>query len=237
MRTAILFVMSFGLPFWAHSQATNLLPQAGRDLLISQATFFQRLEDSLEDTTVIFVESAKYADGKARVGCVAGLVNAPGDKVWEIITDYRNYTHWIPRCTRSIVVGAEILPALGDSCRIPLSSDISACLVHHSAPSDTTLLYSEIDIIFPVGRIRSLLEILSDSTDFTVYWKKLASDIPIYEGAWHIVPRGDQTLVICMMRYRLNVWLPPFIIHGAIRYYLPQMIAGLRHRVYEEPQG
>jgi len=235
MRAAFLFFMSVGMPLFAPSGDRGVMPQASQDLLFLHAAIFQRLEVSFADTTTIFVESNKCVDSKARVGCVVGLVNAPIDRVWKIITDYRKYTQWIPRCTRSVVVSPKIIPSLSDSSGFPLSMDISQCTVERSIPSETTLVYSEIDIIFPVGRIRSILEITSDSTDFTICWRKLASDMTIYEGAWHVISSGDQTLVVCMMRYQLNVWLPPFMIHGAIRYYLPQMITTLRQRVHEEP--
>jgi len=134
-----------------------------------------------------------------------------------------------------MVVSPEIISTISDSDGIPSSMDLSEYTVERLTPRETTLVYSEIDIIFPVGRIRSLLEITSDSTDFTIYWRKLASDIKIHEGAWRFVPSGDQTIVVCIMRYRLNVWLPPFIIHRAVHYYFPRIITTLRKRVNEEP--
>jgi hypothetical protein len=235
MSRAILFIMLIRIPLFAHSEDMDAVAHASQDLLISHADVFRRPEVSFADTTYIFVESMKCVGSKARVGCVAGLVNAPIDRVWKIITDYRDYGQLIPRCTRSMVVSPEIIPAITDSNCILSSMDISEYAVERLVPRETTLVYSEIDIIFPVGRIRSLLEITSDSTDFTIYWRKLASDIRIHEGVWQFVPSGDQTLVVCIMRYRLNVWLPPFMIHGAIHYYLPQIITALRKRVNEEP--
>jgi hypothetical protein len=235
MRTAAFFLLLIGLSWFARSEGAVVVPAVRQNSLLSHTSFFAEFDMLFDDSSRIFVESKKCVDGQARIGWVAGVVNAPLDRVWQVVTDFRNYARWIPRCTRSAVVSPEILSAISDSGAFPSSLDISQYAVDCATPSETTLIYSEIDIIFPVGRVRSLLEIISDSTNFTIYWRRLASDITIYEGAWHIIPRGNRTLVICVMRYRLNVWLPPFMIHGAIRYYLPQMIRTLRQQVHREP--
>jgi hypothetical protein len=134
-----------------------------------------------------------------------------------------------------VVVNPEIIPTISGSDKFPSSMGIADYTVECFMPRETTLIYSEIDIIFPVGRVRSILEVTSDSNDYTIYWRKLASDIRIHEGAWRFIPSGDQTIVICVMRYRLNAWLPPFIIHRAVHYYFPRIIMTLRQRVSEEP--
>jgi len=235
MRTAIIFMVLIAIPHFAQSEDADVALNASEDLSISYAAIIEQLEVSLADTTQILVESMRCADSQARIGCVAGLVNSPIDRVWDIATDYRGYAQLIPRCTRSLIVSPEVVPCIIDPDEFPSSMDISEYAVERLVPCETTLVYSEIDIIFPVGRIRSLLEITSDSINHTICWRKLASDIRIHEGAWQFIPCGDRTIVVCIMRYRLNVWLPPFLIHGAIHYYLPQIIRGLRHRVSENP--
>jgi len=235
MRTVIIFIVLISTFFLAYGKGTSVLPHVRQNLLFSHAAVFSRPEVTFDDTTSIFVESMKCTDSKARIGCVAGLVNAPIDRVWEIVTDYRNYAHLIPRCTHSMVLSPEIIPAISDSDKFPSSMDIADYSVECFMPRETTLIYSEIDIIFPVGRVRSILEVTSDSNDYTIYWRKLASDIRIHEGAWRFIPSGDQTIVVCVMRYRLNVWLPPFIIHRAVHNYFPRIITTLRQRVNEEP--
>lgn len=235
MRTASIFMVLIAIPLFAQSEDAGVVPNASEDLSISYAAIIEQLQVCLADTTQILVESMKCVGSKARIGCVAGFVNSPIDRVWDMATDYRGYAQLIPRCTRSLIVSPEIIPSIVDPDEFPSSMDISEYAVERSVPCDTTLIYSEIDIIFPVGRIRSLLEIISDSIDHIIYWRKLASDIRIHEGAWQFIPCGDRTIVVCLMRYRLNVWLPPFLIHGAVHYYLPQIIRGLRQRVSQKP--
>jgi hypothetical protein len=235
MRTVGIFMMLIAIPLFAQSEDTGVARHTIEDLLSLRAAIFEQLELSPADTTQVLVESMRCAGSKARIGCVAGLVNSPIDRVWEIATDYRGYAQLIPRCTRSLIVSPEIVSCVMDPDEFPSSVDVSEYAVERLVPRETTLVYSEIDIIFPVGRIRSLLEITCDSIDHIICWRKLASDIRIHEGAWQFIPCGDQTIVVCLMRYRLNVWLPPFLIHGAIHYYLPQIIRGLRQRAQEEP--
>lgn len=235
MRMAIVVIAMIAIPLSARTENIDAEPHASEDLSISYAAIIEQLQVCLADTTQILVESTKCVDSKARIGCVAGFVNSPIDRVWEMATDYRGYAQLIPRCTRSLIVSSEIIPSIIDPDEFPSSMDISEYAVERLVPCDTTLVYSEIDIIFPVGRIRSLLEITSDSINHTICWRKLASDIRIHEGAWQFIPCGDRTIVVCLMRYRLNVWLPPFLIHGAVHYYLPQIIRGLRQRVSQKP--
>ncbi len=185
------------------------------------------------DSSRIHVVSTKCSHSKDRIAYVAGLIDAPVSEVWQEISDYDRYGQLIPRCTRSLVVNEDIIPAINESRSIPNSFAISEFVERGSYTSGTILLYSEIDIIFPVGRIRSVLELTSDSVKYVIHWKKIVSSLKAYEGAWELIPFGNKTLVVCMMRYRLNVWMPPFIIHSAVRYYFPQIIKTLRCRIRE----
>ncbi|MFZ5434717.1 MAG: SRPBCC family protein [Calditrichota bacterium] len=181
----------------------------------------------------ICVRSYRCNDTDDRIACVAGIVNAPVETVWQVISDYSAYQQLIPRCTRSEIVSPAILSAIGQTPNILQQLHPSRYRMQSHFLSDTVLLFSEIDIIFPVGKVRSLLRVIADSVSNTIAWNRIVGDISVYEGTWILIPHGLQTTAICATRYRLNVWLPPLLINSGVRCYFPRIITQLRNRVKE----
>lgn len=219
-----------------HSVAANDGAVDDRAQWLTAAEIRQAIEQlDTADAERIIVRSYRRADSRSRIACVAGLVHAPVSHVWEAITDYARYDDYIPRCSYSTVLDTGIRTMIEESGSLPVAFSAADYAADVRDVSNRVLLYSEIDIVFPVGRIRSVLEFTADTMARVIYWRKLAADVREYDGAWLLLPFGEHTAVICVTRYRLNVWLPPVLIHSAVHCYFPQIVVNLRRRVESPP--
>jgi len=127
----------------------------------------------LELGQLSLVES--YPNGRLKQATVIGLIKAPPDKVWEVITDYQHYPRMIPS-----VVEIEVISKKGDDLVLEMEIEVPGSNVE----------YKRHDRLFPKNRIE-------------MWPEDEEGDITRGRWRWELLPHagGTQTILIYTLYY------------------------------------
>jgi len=209
-------------------------------LAVSTASTLSIARASSEDTVIaanasqtgsVAVESWRDRESGCRVARVSACVDAAREQVWRAITDFNHYRDFMWRCRESVIVDTSGGHSEASSSLLHASRGFAVCAVKSERASDTLLFYHELDLGAPIGRVRSLVEVVTDPISGTVVWKQIEGDAARYEGSWQITPSGSGTRIEYTVQFRFGVYVPPFLIHFAVRRGLPKVIRALDERI------
>jgi ribosome-associated toxin RatA of RatAB toxin-antitoxin module len=195
---------------WAPALAVLLCHTPARG---QREDFFKTLE---RGEIVVYTRSFKGVDTPELVA--KALVNAPPERVWEIVQDCGNFKRTMPRIKASKLVSR--------------SGKKVICQVTVDMPfpySDTTSVTEAIHIAGPERWSRT--------------WKLLSGDYKLNQGSWLLRPyRGDvrRTYVVYRILAQPKAWIPGWIRKAAQKRSIPKMIRRIRElakKPQKKPQG
>lgn len=185
----------------------------------------------------------------AKLGEVKGVVNAPPEKVWRVVSDVNHFKDFMPRTLRSRVVMPEKLEMLlqkkptqareVETILGPTRPDPDLFRVH--GQKFVEYLYGMVDLPWPLGNRWYIIKVVRDETQaakhrYTSSWTLVMGNLRENRGVWRLEPFGElKTLVLYRLITDPGGIIPPFIVKQGTYITLPKVIAALRKRVAQIP--
>ncbi len=211
---------------------------------IPLSTWGADLHSRLATGEIIF-HSVKVSGSSARRGEVTGVINAPPEKVWQVITDANQFQEFMPITIKSRLVRPDELKIIQEK-QPTTTADVEALL--GPTPPDqaffrvpgqkyTGSFYGLMDVPFPLGDRWYLVTVLWNETQaarqiYTASWSFLTGNLRDYSGEWKVEPFGDHKT---RLTYRVVTdtggFVPKFIVKQFTDTTLPQVITAVRRRV------
>ena len=181
----------------------------------------------------------------ARRGEAIGVVDAPPEKVWQVVIDANNFEEFLPRMIRSKLVRSEELQTILQV-RPNKASEVEALL--GLSPPDiaefrtpgrkyTGYFYGHVEVPWPVGNRWYIVRVHWDESQavrhtYTCSWSFIIGSLRENKGEWKVEPFGDnRTLLTYRVVTDPGSFAPKFLVDNFTNKTLPQVIAGVRRRV------
>jgi carbon monoxide dehydrogenase subunit G len=181
----------------------------------------------------------------ARRGEAIGVVDAPPEKVWQVVIDANNFEHFLPRMIRSKLVRSEELKTILQA-RPNKASEVESLL--GLTPPDisqfrlpggkyTGYFYGHVEVPWPVGNRWYIVKVLWDESQaarhiYTSSWSFVIGSLRENKGEWKVEPFGDnRTLLTYRVVTDPGGFAPKFLVNSFTKKTLPQVISGVRRRV------
>ncbi|MBI4617021.1 MAG: SRPBCC family protein [Planctomycetes bacterium] len=151
--------------------------------------------------------SSETASDRARARAI-GLVDAPPDVVWDVITDYDGYREFMPMTVESRVERVE---------------------------GNSVDLFMELKVL--IKRIRYRIRLFLDRPARTVDWERIDGDLKANEGSWRLAPYDNggasgrgRTLATYTVRLEIGFFVPAAIADRLTKGSFPALYKAVRER-------
>lgn len=163
----------------------------------------REIKDIERGDVVVHLRDTKESTLKD-VRCV-GVVKAPPERIWSVLTDYEAYGKIFPRILRS---------------------EVRARDGHFEDH------YSLLDYPWPLQDRWTLNRITHDATRYAINWRRVEGSVKEVVGSWHLFPDGDQTVVVYKVRLDPGIPLvPAWAIDWGTKQVAPDIIRSIRRQV------
>ncbi len=222
-----LFQLMLILSFWftmgaVYSEEINSSPES----------------DKYTEKDRIYLSNPGHEDDRLFRGSAEGVIQAPRDTVWTVLSDYNNYHKFFPRMPVTFIVDEGALKEIGKTQewkRADFEALISKYRLEEPA-GDIFYFYNVIDMTFPFADRWLLFRMERDPGQYNMYWKMIYGNMLITEGSWELEQYGrnsSETLAVYTTYSKSIIPIPVFIISIGLNNTLPDIIIGLRRRVSE----
>jgi ribosome-associated toxin RatA of RatAB toxin-antitoxin module len=181
----------------------------------------------------------------AKRGEATGVVDAPPEKVWQVVTDANNFPEFLPRIIKSRLVRFEELKRILQE---RPSSAFEAEAMFSSSPPDLSLFripgqkytgyfYGHFQLPWPIRDRWYIVRVKWDETQanrqiYTCSWSLLVGNMREYSGEWKVEPfNGNRTQLTYQSVIDPGGFVPKSLIKEFTSKTLPEVIAGVRKRV------
>jgi len=192
----------------------------------------------------VIVSFNEAGRGPLKRGEVMGVINAPPETVWRVITDFNNYRYFMPRTLNSMVVAADKLPQILQ--RKPDSPEAVEQMLG-GAPADhagsrlpggksISYLYSHLDFPWPCQNRWYIIKLEQDETRaaaqfYHLSWTLALGNLRENRGEWILEPfDATHTKVTYRLLTDPGGKIPKFLINQGTCSTLPQIIAAVKNR-------
>jgi len=177
-------------------------------------------------------------------GEVKGVIDAPPEIVWQVITDVNNYKDFMPRTLKSMAVRPERLKGILE--KKPVTPKEVEALLDPAPPDPASYrvparkyliyLYSLLDFPWPISNRWYIIKILQDETlcarhIYKSNWSLEIGNLRENCGEWLLEPFGNNKTKVT---YRLLTdpggHLPNFLTQKGTAMTMPQIISSIRKR-------
>jgi uncharacterized protein YndB with AHSA1/START domain len=194
----------------------------GTDLLLDEGKVITRVE--------------RMPESGARSGEAEGVIDAPPESVWKIISDYNHHKEFMPSILDSFTIRPEALQLL-EGIRPGELRALESQLRQYKTdepPGRVVYLYGVGDFPWPIADKGYILKVARDPDHYTTHASMVIGQMKVNESFWELKPygpNGSKTLA----RYRIildpGVPVPGFLIDIATNSTLPDVIRAVRQRV------
>ena len=184
----------------------------------------------------ILVVRLDGGDRNLMSGRVVGVVDAPIDTVWEVLSDYNNYQQFMPRLDVTCLVDRDVMDEFSmdeDWTRSQFESLLSRYRTDE-LQGEGLYFYNVLNIPFPMADLWFLLKIIRNPKLHKFSWTLVYGNMLINEGAWELKSFStddSKTLVSYTTSSDPGVYVPRFLENLALKSTLPDTIKNLRKRV------
>jgi hypothetical protein len=171
-------------------------------------------------------------------GQVAGIIEAPIHKVWEVLSDYNHFHEYMPRMPVTYIVTKAALDEIGTR-EVWKRKAFEKMLISYrieSMESDTVYFYNVVDMPLPVRDRWYLLEMVRDPFCFHVEWKMVTGNMIVNSGSWQLMLHPEcpnRTVAVYTTISNSGIPIPGFIQKYGLGRSLPNIIKGVRKRAGE----
>ncbi|MFQ5721483.1 MAG: SRPBCC family protein [Candidatus Aminicenantales bacterium] len=167
-----------------------------------------------------------------------GIVYAPRQLLWRILSDYNNFKYFMPNIKESFVVssdGLEAFPEIKNN-QVKDWPQLEKKLLKFKQleiENNPFYFYNRFNLPWPLKDRYYILKMKRLPEDFTFSWTLYAGNTKINEGSWQLIPfPGNRYKTLAVYRLLTNpgVSVSAGLIKIAIRITLPGTIKALRKR-------
>ncbi|MFW6122739.1 MAG: SRPBCC family protein [Thermodesulfobacteriota bacterium] len=197
-------------------------------------------------TGEIITDFEEVPGSNLKKGRVVGVVAAPPEEVWEVVTDANNFQFFMPRMLRSRLLRPEEVK------RILQARPTSAAAVEAgfgSAPPPEVAqfrvpgqkypgyFFGQVKVPWPLGNRWYIIKLQYDESQaarhiYTSSWSLVTGNLKENRGEWKVEPFGeDKTRLTYRVVTDPGGLVPNFIVEKFTAQTLPQIIIGVRNRL------
>jgi len=171
-------------------------------------------------------------------GQVGGIIEAPVDKVWEVLSDYNRFHEYMPRMPVTFIVSKQALDAIAKKTDWKRTAFEKMLMPYRidAMESDTVYFYNVVDMPVPVRDRWYLLEMVRDPLSCRVEWKMVTGNMKVNSGSWQLMLHPEspnRTVAVYTTVSNSGIPIPGFIQEYGLGRSLPDIIRGVRKRAGE----
>lgn len=165
-----------------------------------------------------------------------GIVDAPIDAVWEVISDYNRYHEFMPRTPVTFLVDPEAMNAWEEQSIMnwnQFEEDLAKYRVDGYG-NNPIYFYNRFDMPFPLKDRFYLLKVERFPDRYRSEWIEIVGNTRVNEGSWTLAAfegQPETTLVIYAVDVDPGLSLPASILESAMKK-LPEIIRSLRQHIF-----
>jgi hypothetical protein len=197
-------------------------------------------------TGEIITSFEEVPNSALKKGKVIGVVGAPPEKVWEVVTDANNFQDFLPRMLRSRLVRQEEVNRIletGASSQAAVEAVLSSRpppeLAQFRLPGQqySGYFYGLVKVPWPLGNRWYLIKLKWDETKaarhiYLCSWSLVTGNLKENKGEWRVEPFGDhKTLLTYRVVTDPGGFAPKFFLKKFTLQTLPRIIIGVRNRL------
>jgi len=184
----------------------------------------------------VIVKIEKLPGGNTRLGQVTGVIDAPRERVWKVISDYNEQKNFMPNLLESFVIRPEALELIKDASPGDLASLENRLRKYKcdEVAGRVVYTYGVGDFPWPVPDKRYILRIERDLDRYTTHANMIIGQMKVNETFWALEPYGpdgSKTLATYKILLDPGMPLPGFAINMAASSTLRDVIEALRRKV------
>lgn len=184
----------------------------------------------------VTVKVEKLPDCDTRRGEATGVVDAPPETVWKVISDYNEHKNFMPGILECFAIDPEALKLIerisADELRT-LESQLRAHKTNDTV-GKVVYIYGVGDFPWPMPNKRYVLKVVRDRERWTAHATMVIGQMKVNESSWELEPCGpDGSRTRATYRILLDpgVPAPGFAVNIATSSTLPKVIEALRKKV------
>lgn len=164
-----------------------------------------------------------------------GLIQAPIDDVWKVISDYNRYNEFMPRTPVTFLVDPETIISFQKE-NISNWNQFEENLKEHRVEKhgeNPFYFYNRFKMPFPLKDRHSVLKVERNPEIYRSKWTEVLGNTRVYTGSWTLSPFEEKTgttLVIYALDVDTGINLPAKIIQSAMKKF-PEIIRSLREHI------
>ena len=189
------------------------------------------------------IVSLKEMPGKSRkCAQMVGVIDAPPEIVWQVISDVNNYQNFMPRTLNNMAVAPEKIPAILHR-QAPRAEEVEQLLGPTPPDPDlyripggtyTVYIYSSLEFPWPCNNRWCIVKALRNETQaarhvYRTSWSLVTGNLEENSGGWILEPFGsDKTKAVYQLCTDPGGYIPKFLVNQGARITMPQIIKAVR---------
>lgn len=165
-------------------------------------------------------------------GRVSGPINAPVERVWEILNDFNRYAEFLPRHLKCWVLDPQAVTEVALPSGLKPAQAEARLKSYRSSEvdADTVYTYNLLDLPLPIGQRWYVLAVVRDPSRYQLSWHQVAGNLVATTGSWRLREQGDRTIATYTTFSDVGFPVPGFLITLGLKQTLPDVIRALRRR-------
>jgi len=165
-----------------------------------------------------------------------GVIYAPIEKVWEVISDYNHFKDFMPSISESFIVNPSELKKI-ESEEINDWLNFERVLRKYKlgqVKGELVYFYNRFNMPWPLKDRYYILKMMQYPENFTFRWTQFLGNTKVNDGSWELVPyKGSKrkTLGIYTLITDPGVSVSPSLMRLAMKIALPGTIKSVRKRI------
>ena len=168
-----------------------------------------------------------------------GIVYAPREKIWEVLSDYNRFKDFMPNISESFIVHKGAIKEIekkGEN-EIKDWQNFEKMLMEFSneqIEGDLLYFYNRFNLPWPLKDRYYILKLWRSPKSYAFYWKLFLGNTRVNDGSWSLVPFDKserKTLAIYTLYVDPGISVSSTLTRMAMKFALPGTINAVRKRV------
>lgn len=165
-----------------------------------------------------------------------GIVYAPVEKVWDIITDYNHFKEFMPNISEAFIIRPDALSTLE-------SNEVKDWKIFEKylkkfkleqIDNETVYFYNRFNLPWPLKDRYYILKMSLSPENHSFYWTLFIGNTKINDGSWELMPFSGskrKTLAIYTLCTDPGISVSSALMHLALKTKLPGTVKALRKKI------
>lgn len=168
-----------------------------------------------------------------------GMVYAPREKVWEVLSDYNHFKHFMPNISESFIVHEEAINKIerNKGNQIKDWQNFEKMLMefrNEKIKGDLLYFYNRFNLPWPLKDRYYILEMWRRPRSYTFYWRLFLGNTRVNDGSWVLMSFNGskhKTLAIYTLYVDPGISISSALTRMAMKFALPGTINAVRKKV------